>query len=36
MLKALKNECISVEKARGLDPAELQGKVIVGEFVNIE
>jgi 2-oxoglutarate ferredoxin oxidoreductase subunit beta len=36
MLKALKNECISVEKARGLDPAELQGKVIVGEFVDAQ
>jgi 2-oxoglutarate ferredoxin oxidoreductase subunit beta len=36
MLKALKNECISVQKAKGLDPAELKGRVIVGEFVNPE
>jgi hypothetical protein len=34
MIKALKDSCISVEKAKSLDPAELQGKVVVGEFVN--
>jgi 2-oxoglutarate ferredoxin oxidoreductase subunit beta len=36
MIKALKESCIPMEKAKGLDPAELQGKVIVGEFVKPE
>lgn len=34
MIKALKEDCISVEKAKGLTPEELKGKVVVGEFVN--
>jgi hypothetical protein len=34
MIKALKENCISAEKAKGLSPEELAGKVIVGEFVN--
>jgi 2-oxoglutarate ferredoxin oxidoreductase subunit beta len=34
MIKALKESCISAEKAKGLSPEELAGKVIVGEFVN--
>ena len=36
MLKTLKEKCISVEKAKGLGPADLREKVIVGEFVNVE
>ena len=36
MIKALKDSCISVEKAKGLEPAELRGKMVVGEFVNIQ
>jgi hypothetical protein len=36
MIKALKESCVPVEKAKSLDPAELQGKVIVGEFVKPE
>jgi len=36
MLQALKENSISVEKARNLSPAELQGKIPVGEFVNQE
>lgn len=33
MLKGLKNSCISVEKAKGLSPEDLQGKIVVGELV---
>lgn len=33
MIQALKNTCISLEKAKGLSPEELEGKVLVGEFV---
>jgi 2-oxoglutarate ferredoxin oxidoreductase subunit beta len=36
MIQALKKNCISVEKAKSLDPAELPGKITVGEFVNQE
>ncbi len=36
MLQALKENSISVEKAKNLSPAELQGKITVGEFVNQE
>jgi 2-oxoglutarate ferredoxin oxidoreductase subunit beta len=36
MIQALKNSCISLEKARGLEPTELRGKTTVGEFVNKE
>jgi 2-oxoglutarate ferredoxin oxidoreductase subunit beta len=35
MIKSLKDSCIPVEKAKGMAPAELQGKVVVGEFVNL-
>ena len=35
MIKALKDSCVSVEKAKGLEPAELQGKTVVGEFVDL-
>ncbi len=34
MIQALKNTCVSPEKAKGLSPEELKGKVLVGEFVN--
>jgi 2-oxoglutarate ferredoxin oxidoreductase subunit beta len=34
MLQALKENSISVEKAKHLNPAELQDRIIVGEFVN--
>jgi 2-oxoglutarate ferredoxin oxidoreductase subunit beta len=34
MIQALKNTCVSLEKAKGLPPEELEGKVLVGEFVN--
>jgi len=33
MLRALKERCISIEKARGLSGEELEGKVVIGEFV---
>jgi 2-oxoglutarate/2-oxoacid ferredoxin oxidoreductase subunit beta len=33
MIQALKNTCVSLEKAKGLSPEELEGKVLVGEFV---
>jgi 2-oxoglutarate ferredoxin oxidoreductase subunit beta len=33
MIQALKNTCVSLEKAKGLSPEELKGKVLVGEFV---
>jgi len=36
MIKALRNSCIPVEKAKGLTPEELRGKVIVGEFVTLK
>jgi len=36
MLQALKKNSVSVEKAKNSDPAELQGKITVGEFVNQE
>jgi 2-oxoglutarate ferredoxin oxidoreductase subunit beta len=36
MIQALKEDSISAEKARNLDPAELRGKIIVGEFVKPE
>jgi len=36
MLQALKKNSVSVEKAKKSDPAELQGKIIVGEFVSQE
>ncbi len=35
MIQALKNTCVSLEKAKGLSPEELEGKVLVGEFVNL-
>ena len=35
MIQALKNTCVSLEKAKGLPPEELEGKVLVGEFVNV-
>jgi 2-oxoglutarate ferredoxin oxidoreductase subunit beta len=35
MIQALKNTCISLEKAKGMPPEELKGKVLVGEFVNL-
>ena len=34
MIQALKNTCVSLEKAKGLSPEELEGKVLVGEFVD--
>ena len=34
MIEALKKSCIPAEKARGMSPEELAGKVVVGEFVN--
>ncbi|MGA2956255.1 MAG: thiamine pyrophosphate-dependent enzyme [Thermodesulfobacteriota bacterium] len=33
MIQALKNTCVSLERAKGLSPEELEGKVLVGEFV---
>ncbi len=36
MIQALKRNSVSVEKAKSLDPAELQGKITVGEFVKPE
>jgi len=33
MVKALKNDCITLEKAKGLSPEDLRGKILVGEFV---
>lgn len=33
MIQGLKNTCVSLEKAKGLSPEELKGKVLVGEFV---
>jgi len=36
MIEALKKNSVSAEKAKNLNPAELQGKIIVGEFVNQE
>jgi 2-oxoglutarate ferredoxin oxidoreductase subunit beta len=33
MIQGLKNTCVSVEKAKSLRPEELQGKILVGEFV---
>jgi 2-oxoglutarate/2-oxoacid ferredoxin oxidoreductase subunit beta len=35
MIQALKNTCVSLEKAKGMPPEELKGKVLVGEFVNL-
>jgi 2-oxoglutarate/2-oxoacid ferredoxin oxidoreductase subunit beta len=34
MIQGLKNTCVSVEKAKGMNVEELAGKVVVGEFVN--
>ncbi len=34
MIQALKNNCVSPEKAKSMPPEELKGKVVVGEFVN--
>jgi 2-oxoglutarate ferredoxin oxidoreductase subunit beta len=34
MLKWFREKAISMEKAKGLSPEELQGKFIIGEFVN--
>ena len=34
MIEALKKTCVSVEKAKGMPPEELKGRVLVGEFVN--
>jgi 2-oxoglutarate/2-oxoacid ferredoxin oxidoreductase subunit beta len=34
MLAALKNNCISLEKARAMNPEDLKGKILVGEFVS--
>jgi 2-oxoglutarate ferredoxin oxidoreductase subunit beta len=36
MIKALKETCIPLEKAKGMKPDELQGKTLVGEFVTPE
>jgi 2-oxoglutarate ferredoxin oxidoreductase subunit beta len=34
MIEALKNTCVSLEKAKGMSPEELEGKILVGEFVS--
>ena len=34
MLAALKNNCISLEKAKAMNPDEVKGKILVGEFVS--
>ena len=34
MIEVLRETCIPQEKAKGMKPDELQGKVLVGEFVN--
>jgi 2-oxoglutarate ferredoxin oxidoreductase subunit beta len=34
MIEALKNTCVSLEKAKGMSPEELKGKILVGEFVS--
>jgi 2-oxoglutarate ferredoxin oxidoreductase subunit beta len=36
MLKHFKSNSVRIEKARKMDPAELLGKIVVGEFVDIE
>jgi len=33
MLRALKKNCVTLERARSLDPAELAGKTVIGQFV---
>jgi 2-oxoglutarate ferredoxin oxidoreductase subunit beta len=33
MLASLKNTCISVEKAKSMNPDELKGRILVGEFM---
>ena len=34
MLQALRQDCVSVEKAQQLSPGELEGKTIIGELVS--
>lgn len=36
MLKHFKSNSVRIEKAKKMDPAELLGKIVVGEFVDIE
>lgn len=36
MLKHFKSNSVRIEKAKKMDPAELHGKIVVGEFVDIE
>jgi len=36
MIKAYKGDGISVKKAAGLSPEELRGKIVIGEFQNVE
>jgi 2-oxoglutarate ferredoxin oxidoreductase subunit beta len=36
MLSALKNTCVSFEKAKTMSPEEVKGKILVGEFVSRE
>ena len=35
MIEGLKKTCVSLEKAKGMPPEELKGRVLVGEFVNL-
>ena len=36
MIQALKSSCVSIDKAKTLPPGEAEGKIVVGEFVNVE
>lgn len=36
MLKYYKNNSIRIKKAMGLDEEALKGKIVVGEFINVE
>ena len=36
MLEDYKNRSIGIEKARGLDPQQLEGRIVVGEFLDVE
>ncbi len=35
MLRALKEDCVTIERAKVMSPEELAGKTIIGEFVAI-